>query len=241
MTVLIVQHLAPEQPATVLDALTSRGLDVRVARVDLGDPLPDRADELDALVVLGGPMSARSDEGYPTRAAELALVAGAVEGGVPFLGICLGAQVLAAATGGEVVDGTGAEIGWAPVTLSDAAAHDPLLGALAGPPTVLHWHGETFVLPPGAVLLASSAAYPHQAFRVGDAAWGLQFHLEVDLAAVERFVAAFADEAATAPGGARGILDGAPAALAELDRAGGPAVLDRFAELAAERAQRTTS
>ncbi len=86
-------------------------------------------------------------------------------------------------------------MGWGTVALAPEAATDPLLAGIRGALPVLHWHGETFALPPGAVLLASSDAYPHQAFRLGAAAWGLQFHLEVDAAAVARFVATFGTEA----------------------------------------------
>jgi GMP synthase-like glutamine amidotransferase len=232
---LIVQHLEPEQPAHVLDALVEQGLEVRVVRVDRGEALPADARQLSALVVLGGPMSARSDDGFPSRRDELALLADALDRGVPVLGICLGAQLLAAAAGAAVLAGTGPEIGWAPVQLTAHAAHDPLFGGVDGPVGVLHWHGETFRLPEGAELLASTERYEHQAFRVGERAWGLQFHLEVDADAVERFVRAFPDDAAHAPGGAQEILvetAGALAALAPVR----DMVLNRFAQLAAAAA-----
>ena len=234
MPVLVVQHLEPEQPAHVRDALHDAGLDVQVVRVDRHEPLPDSSELLDALVVLGGPMSARSDDGFPSRRAELALIADALERGVPVLGICLGAQLLAAAAGAQVRPGHGPEIGWAPVELVDGAADDLLLGGIDGPIGVLHWHGETLDLPEGATLLASTEAYPHQAFRVGGSAWGLQFHLEVDADAVARFVDAFPDDAAHAPGGAAGILADTPAAIEALRDARGR-VLERFAECAIAR------
>jgi GMP synthase-like glutamine amidotransferase len=113
--------------------------------------------------------------------------------------VCLGAQLLARAGGGRVYPGAaGPELGWAPVELSGEARSDALL---AGPPDrvdVLHWHWDTFDLPPGAVLLASSSRYPNQAFRLGPVAWGLQFHLEVDEVAVAAFLAAFGSDAAAA-------------------------------------------
>jgi GMP synthase-like glutamine amidotransferase len=224
-TALVIQHNPAEGPAAVGEALTSAGCGVSVVRADLGEEIPAGLAGYDALVVMGGAVSATSDEGYPTRRSELALVAAAVERDVPTLAVCLGSQLLAAATGGEVHPGDGAEVGWGPVDLDDTAADDPLLGGLPGRLEVLHWHGETFRLPPGAVHLASSPRYANQAFRLGRA-WGFQFHLEVDGPAVGRFVEAFGSEA---PDGL-GILAAAPAALASLgpwrDRA-----LGRFAAL----------
>jgi len=162
-------------------------------------------------------MSADSDDGFPTRRQELALLAEAVELGLPTLGVCLGAQLLAAATGGRILRGaSGPEIGWAPVHLQATAADDLLLASVPGELSVLHWHGDTFDLPPGGVLLASNDRYDHQAFRIGPRAWGFQFHLEVDQEAVAAFAGSFgADLAAvgTSPGD---LLDATPAELARL-------------------------
>lgn len=227
MSVLIVQHLEPERPAVLGEALLAAGLDVELVRVDRGEPLPSTAAELDGLVVLGGPMSASSDDDFPSRRAELALLEDALERGTPSLGVCLGAQLIAVAAGCAISRGPDPEIGWGTIELSPAAATDPLLGGLGEQLTVLHWHGETFDLPDGAVLLGSTAAYRNQAFQLG-AAWGFQFHLEVDAPAVERFVAAFPEDAAAAPGGAEGILRGAAGSLAEL-AAARTQVVNRFA------------
>ncbi len=227
---VVVQHLDVEGPARIADALAAAGVTVDVVRPDLGDALPDRIDGIDALVVMGGPMSARSDDGFPSRQEELALLRAAITAQVPVLGVCLGAQLLAAAGGGAVHAGHGPEIGWAPITLLPAAATDRLFAGFGGPVDVLHWHGETYDLPPGATHLACSAAYEQQAFRVGERAWGLQFHLEVDAAEVDRFVDAFPDDAAQAPGGAVALRDATERALDEL----GPrrdALLARFASL----------
>ncbi|HEX7131988.1 MAG TPA: type 1 glutamine amidotransferase [Iamia sp.] len=223
---VVVQHLEPEGPVLIGDALRAAGVDVVVVRTDRGETVPAAVDGLAGLVVMGGPMSARSDDGFPSRRAEIALLRMAVDAGLPTLGVCLGSQLLAAAGGGSVEAGSGLEVGWGTVALTDAAAADPLLAGLDADLPVLHWHGETFTLPPGAVLLASSDRYPHQAFRLGPAAWGLQFHLEVDAAAVGRFVAAFGSEA-----------DDPAAILAEADAwlarsaAAQQTVLGRFAAL----------
>ena len=181
------------------DALVAAGVHLRMCRVYAGDPVPAGCEGLSGLVVMGGPMSAASDQDFPTRQAELLLLQRALGIGLPVLGICLGAQLLALAAGGRVFPGArGPEIGWGDVDLTPAAADDALLSDLPGRMRVLHWHGDTFDLPPGAQHLASSAVYPQQAFRMGACAWGLQFHLEVDSPTVEGFVRAFEDEASDA-------------------------------------------
>ncbi|WP_406129726.1 gamma-glutamyl-gamma-aminobutyrate hydrolase family protein [Streptomyces canus] len=120
----------------------------------------------------------------------------ALEAEVPVLAVCLGAQLLAAAAGGRSRPGSGPQIGWDEVRATSAAHADPLFAGIPEHLPVLHWHGDTMDLPAGATLLASCDRYPVQAFRVGGSAWGLQFHLEVDKAAVDAFAAAFPGEAA---------------------------------------------
>ena len=183
-------------------------------------------------------MSATGDEGFPTRRAELDLLADALHRGLPTLGVCLGAQLLALAGGGAVYPGTaGPEIGWAPVALTEAAGDDLLLPGLPAELTVLHWHGDTFDPPPAADLLAVSPRYRNQAFRCGARAWGLQFHLEIDQAAVAAFVAAFGADALAAGTTPEAIEADTDAALTVL----GPwrdQVFARFAELVAAHDRR---
>lgn len=231
-TALVVQHLAVEGPGAIGDSLRAAGVAVSVVRTDLGEPLPTDLGGVDGLVVMGGPMSARHDERFPTRMTELELLRAALDAGLPTLGICLGAQLLAAAAGGEVIEGHGPEIGWGRVTLTDSAADDPLFTGLPGELSVLHWHGETYDLPPGAVHLARSEAYDQQAFRVGKRAWGLQFHVEVDRDQVAAFVEAFPDDAAAAPGGAAAVAAATEPAVAAL-ATHRDLLLSRFAELVA--------
>jgi len=227
---VVVQHLEPEGPAALEAVLEEAGVTVERCRVFAGDALPDDPGALAGLVVMGGPMSATSSEGFPWRRDELDLLAGAVKAGTPTLGICLGAQLLALAGGGVVRRGeAGFEIGWGEVELTDAAGDDPLFHGLPTTVRVLHWHGETFDLPTGSTLLASSPRYRAQAFRTGPAAWGLQFHLELDATAAAQMAEAFPKDAAQAPGGAKGIVEGAAAAAGAAERV----VLERFAAVVA--------
>ena len=228
---LVIQHLAPESAWAIGDALIGAGIDVDVRRADRGDPIPTDVGGLGGLVVMGGPMSAASDDGFETRRAEVALLADAVASGTPTLGVCLGAQLLALAGGGRVRRGEhGPEVGWGAVELTEAAGDDPLLAGVPRRLEVLHWHGDTYDPPPGSAHLASSGRYANQAFRVGEAAWGLQFHLEVTSDAVDAFVDAFGDEAGCAPGGAAAIRRATPGRLEQL-RPWQRLVFARFAAL----------
>ena len=189
---LIVQHVEPEGPYAIETALLAAGVDVDRRGV-FADNLPDSLDEVQGLVVMGGPMSAGTGIGFPTREAELGLLAQALELGLPTLGVCLGAQLLAVAAGGRVLSGpAGPEVGWAPIDLRAGA--DPLFDDLPARLTVLHWHGDTYERPPGSVLLATSPTY-EQAFRCGSSAWGFQFHIEVDAPAIDAFLSAFGRDA----------------------------------------------
>lgn len=152
--------------------------------------------EAEMVVVLGGPMGVYEADSYPFLTHELALIRERVAAGRPVLGICLGAQLIAGAMRARVYPGGTKEIGFAPVRLTDAGARSPL-GALAGGQPVLHWHGDTFDLPQGAELLASSDLYAHQAFSTGRNVLALQFHLEAGLG-IERWLTGHAAELASA-------------------------------------------
>ncbi|HUQ56947.1 type 1 glutamine amidotransferase [Lentzea sp.] len=175
MRSVVVQHVPFEGPGLIAPALFAVGSTVSVVRADLGDALPT-ASQLDVLVVMGGPMGALDDHEHPHLAQVRSLIADCVLLGKPVLGVCLGAQLLAAALGATVRRGPVAEIGAGVVEI--ASADDPVLSPSGSRIPVVHWHEDTFDLPEGAELLARSGLYAHQAFRVGTA-YGLQFHVEI--------------------------------------------------------------
>jgi GMP synthase-like glutamine amidotransferase len=176
MKTLVLQHIACEPPGVYEDVLDERGARIVRVEVDAGEPLP--AGRFDAIVAMGGPMSANDEAELPWLRAEKALIAEAVRAGTPFWGVCLGVQLLAASLGARVYTGAEPEVGVLPVELTDEALADPVFAGLPRSLPALQWHGDTFELPKGAVRLAGSAAYPNQAFRYRNA-YGLQFHLEV--------------------------------------------------------------
>ena len=177
MNVLVLQHIACEPPGVYEDVLIERRVMLRRVEVDAGDDLPDWR-EFDAIVAMGGPMSATDDDALSWLSEEKALVAAAVRAGMPFWGVCLGVQLLAASLDARVYPGDEPEVGVLPVELTEEGKRDPVFSALPTTVPALQWHGDTFDLPDGAVGLAGSPAYPNQAFRFENA-YGVQFHLEV--------------------------------------------------------------
>ncbi len=182
---LALQHIDFEGPGAIAREAAARGIALQVCRPDQGDPVP-AAGTLDGLVVMGGPMGVSDTQAHPWLADELALIADALAAGTPVLGVCLGAQLLAAAAGARVYRGPADEVGPGTVALTAEGRADPVLGA-AGKPVlpVVHWHGETFDIPQNAARLAAGELYPNQAFRTGRCAYGLQFHIELDAPLLE--------------------------------------------------------
>jgi GMP synthase-like glutamine amidotransferase len=184
-----VQHVPFEGPGSIATEAALRGTPLRVCRPYLGEPLPALR-ELCGLVVMGGPMGVSDTAAHPYLADERELLAAAVATDLPVLGVCLGAQLLAGALGARVHHGSQPEIGPGTVTLTAAGREDPVLGATdAWELPVVHWHRDTFELPPGAARLASSELFLNQAFRAGRCAYALQFHVEVDRALAESWQA----------------------------------------------------
>jgi GMP synthase-like glutamine amidotransferase len=187
-TALVVTHTESEDPGLLGTWLAEEGLVLEVVEPWRGAALP-ALDGYAALVVMGGPQQAYDEDSAPWLAQTKSLLAEAVRAQLPTLGVCLGAQLLAEATGGRVTPGEhGPELGAKLVAKRDVAGADPLFWDLPLSPVVVQWHWDAVVeLPPGATLLMSSTDYPHQAFRVGDRAWGIQFHVECDDAMVTRW------------------------------------------------------
>lgn len=176
MRVLAFRHVPFEGLGLLEVALRARHIEVEFADLYLaGAALPDIA-AYDALIFLGGPMSVNDNLPYLRREEEF--IRQAIARHQPTLGICLGAQLIAHALGGAVRCNAAPEIGWYGVRFTPAALGDPLFDGLSAE-TVFHWHGETFDLPVGAELLASSDLCRNQAFRIGKSVYALQFHLEV--------------------------------------------------------------
>jgi GMP synthase (glutamine-hydrolysing) len=193
--IYILQHHPVESLANIADALEGAALAWQYVRVDEGQPVPASMKGAGGLIVMGGPMAVYQTDRYPWLRDEMRLIEDAMKSNLPVLGVCLGAQILAATLGAKVErNSNGKEIGWHPIRLSDSAKDDRLMRGLPASMTPFHWHGDIFELPPGAVSLASSDKTPCQAFRRGDKAYGLQFHLEVTREGVAAMADAFAKD-----------------------------------------------
>jgi GMP synthase (glutamine-hydrolysing) len=183
----VVRHLAFEDLGIWQAPLEATG-SVRYFQAGVDDLGPCLADQPDLLVVLGGPIGVYEVDQYPFLTEELTLIRQRLERGAPLLGICLGAQLIAAATGARVYPSGVKEIGWGPITLSEAGERSCLRHLASSENTVLHWHGDTFDLPSDATLLASTALVKHQAFALGENVLALQFHVEADPKGLEAWL-----------------------------------------------------
>ena len=194
---VVLSHVAFEDLGSLEAPLRERGfaietVDVATARF----PLP-QAERCDLLVVLGGPIGVYDQREYPFLTSETACIAARLAARRPVLGICLGAQLMAAALGARVYPGAhGAEIGWSPIEAAPGPADSPEWFAplLAPGLAVFHWHGDTFDLPPGASHLAKTELYMNQSFSIDNFALGLQFHPEVTETGLERWYVGHAYE-----------------------------------------------
>ena len=217
--ILVLQHHELEHPGTFRDFLAADSIPWDAVRLDAGEAIPS-LDGYGALIAMGGPQDVWEEDRFPWLVAEKAAIREAVIArGLPYLGVCLGHQLLASALGGEVAAMPGkAEIGLGEVTLTAEGERDALLGGDGAALGCLQWHAaEVTALPTGAVVLAANAASRIQAMRWGERAYGLQFHVEAGASTVEEWA-------------------GIPAYRKALERGLGAGELERFAAAARERA-----
>ena len=221
MRIAIVENMEKTQLGTV-----GRALDEARARIDWFRPwqdgaLPSGTDDHDGLIVLGGKQSAVDDADHPYLPALAGVMRGFGDADKSVLGICLGSQLLARAYGGENILGSAKEFAWTPLDVTPEGADDPLFRDLGNRFESFHWHVDTFSLPENAVRLVSGSAVANQCFRVGRAAYGMQFHFEASIEVVEAWLAAFPDVAERmAPGWLGRYAEVAARHAAAADRAG---------------------
>lgn len=206
-TALAIRHVHFEDLGAFAAPIEERGYRIRYMDAGVDDLAAVDALAPDLLAVLGGPIGAYEEEQYPYVAQEVALLERRLAAGRPTLGVCLGAQMMARALGARVYPGPAKEIGWKPVTLTAEGKAGPL-AHLEGVP-VLHWHGDTFDLPEGAALLASTDICVNQAFAVGRHALAFQFHPEASPIGFERWLIGHAVEIAKAGLSVNELRDGA--------------------------------
>jgi GMP synthase-like glutamine amidotransferase len=195
---IVLQHAPFESPARIAPLLRARGYELDTREVYEGAVVPQRLEPGELLIVMGGSMGVGDigNPDFPFLQQELALLAWCAEHDAPVLGVCLGAQLMAAAAGAKVHPMRGSdgsrlyEVGWAPIDFLHAGPSDPILKGVPARAPMLHWHGDMFELPAGARLLASTPICKNQAFQLRSRLFGLQFHCEVAAENVEGFLRA---------------------------------------------------
>jgi GMP synthase-like glutamine amidotransferase len=193
VNVLAIQHVDIEGPGLIEDCLRQGNIPHQILTLGPGLRLP-KLDDFTHVVILGGPMNVYEEDRYPFLIREDFFIKEAIQRGKSILGICLGAQLIAKALGAKVFKAPVKEIGWYDVSLTRIGAIDPFFSQLPNPFPVFQWHEDTFDIPHGAILIAASSSVPHQAFRYGDNAYGLQFHLEVTQPMIREWVETYGDE-----------------------------------------------
>jgi GMP synthase-like glutamine amidotransferase len=193
MNVLILKHAEIEGPGLIEDYLKQENILHHMINLNSHSHLP-KIDDFTHIVILGGPMNVYEEGQYPFLRNEDLFIKEATQRGKLVLGICLGAQLIAKALGARVTQSPIKEIGWYDVSLTKIGSMDPLFSHLPKTFSVFQWHEDTFEIPHSAILLATSSPVPNQAFRYGDNAYGLQFHIEVTQTMVREWMKVYEDE-----------------------------------------------
>lgn len=193
MNVLIVKHVDIEGPGSIQDFLRKEKISYQTLNLQLDTHFP-KLDDLTHIVLLGGPMNVYKEERYPFLKGEDLFIKEAIQRGKRILGICLGAQLISKALGARVFKAPVKEIGWYDVSLTEEGAEDSIFSHFPKTFSVFQWHEDTFEIPHAGKLIATSTNVHHQAFRYGENAYGLQFHLEVTEEMICDWVEAYEEE-----------------------------------------------
>lgn len=185
---LILQHTATEGPGILEVILRERGWRQKIVHLYKGDSIPRHLDTFCLAIIMGGPMSVHDEVVYPFLRKEKTFIRRAVGMGLPLLGICLGAQLIAWAMGAGVYRGAVKEIGWYKARLTAEGGADPFLAHFPADFVAFQWHEDTMYLPDGACHLVTSNRYYNQAFRLGEWTYALQFHLEMTREIIEAWL-----------------------------------------------------
>jgi GMP synthase-like glutamine amidotransferase len=193
MNTLIIKHVDIEGPGLIEYYLRQEKIPYQLLNLNSDIRLP-KPDDFTHLVILGGPMNVYEEDCYPFLKDEDLFIKEAIQRGKSILGICLGAQLMAKALGAKVFKGPVKEVGWFDVSLTRIGSRDPLFSNLPRTFPVFQWHEDTFEIPKAGKLIATSSPISHQAFRYGENAYGLQFHLEVTEEMITEWVETYGEE-----------------------------------------------
>ena len=177
--ILFVKHIDIEGPETLGPVFESHGFECKTIDLSLGDSLPKNFSDLEVVVPLGGPMNVYEEDKYPFLKEEDVFIKKILKDEIPFLGICLGSQLLSKASGGKVAKSRAQEIGWYQIDLTEKGKKDPIFAGLGEKFEVFQWHGDTFSIPQNGSWLAKAPICSHQVLKVGPCAYGFQFHMEI--------------------------------------------------------------
>ena len=198
MIIHCLAHVPFEDAANIGRWAHNHGHSLNYTRFFQNDPLPS-IDRFDMLAVMGGPMNVSEHDIYPWLVTEKEFIKKSIDKGKKIIGVCLGAQLIADCLGATVTPNPQKEIGWHPVTLTEAAQKSPLFAHMPTQMDVFHWHGDTFSIPPEAIHLAASRACANQAFLYGRNVLALQFHMEYSRQSIEKMLNACGSEIIDAP------------------------------------------